>query len=104
MHVWNRPPLPNESPEPTNRTLTLIVSLRSTYPERTRRIRSSPAWKIPICAQYSSCLRHHVYGGGCGQPGGESSHSSRRPYGGRSSNDQTLPRASTPRRSVKYVR
>src|SRR5881396_3509234 len=25
MHVWNRPPLPNESPEPTNRTLTLIV-------------------------------------------------------------------------------
>src|SRR5207244_3752987 len=28
----------------------------------------APAWKIPICAQYSSCLRHHVYGGVCGQP------------------------------------
>src|SRR3989441_10661185 len=47
MHVWNRPPLPNESPEPTNRTLTFIVSLRSTYPERTRRIRSSPGLENP---------------------------------------------------------
>ena len=25
MHVWNRPPLPNESPEPTKRTLTAMA-------------------------------------------------------------------------------
>src|SRR5688572_8713217 len=29
MHVWNRPPLPNESPEPTNRTVTAIAAARS---------------------------------------------------------------------------
>ena len=25
MQVWKRPPLPNESPEPTNRTVAVIV-------------------------------------------------------------------------------
>src|SRR5437773_11776738 len=57
-----------------------------------------------LSVQYSSCLRHHVYGGVWGQPGGESSHSSWRPYGVRSRNVQTLPSASTPRPSVKEVR
>src|SRR5688572_13573909 len=32
MHVWNRPPLPNESPEPTNRTVTAIAVARDRDP------------------------------------------------------------------------
>src|SRR5436190_713488 len=53
---------------------------------------------------YSSWRRHHSYGFVCGYPPGESSHSSWRPSGVRSRKVQTLPRASTPRAVVKYVR
>ena len=35
---------------------------------------------------YSSCRRHHSYGGDCGQPAGESSQVSCRPSGVRSKN------------------
>jgi hypothetical protein len=50
---------------------------------------------------YSSCRRHHSYGGVCGYPSGESSHFSWRPSGVRSRKVQLLPRASTPRPLVK---
>src|SRR5207244_12805367 len=53
---------------------------------------------------YSSWRRHHAYGGVCGYPSGESSHSSWRPSGVRSRNGQTGPSASTPRPAVKSVR
>src|SRR5688572_23555351 len=40
MHVWNRPPLPKESPEPTKRTVTATASDRSaTDLERRRFLR-----------------------------------------------------------------
>src|SRR5436309_7909161 len=50
---------------------------------------------------YSSWRRHHAYGGVCGYPSGESSHSSWRPSGVRSRKVQTGPSASTPRPAVK---
>src|SRR5207247_10537041 len=62
------------------------------------------ATQSALLTSYSAWRRHHTYGWVSGYPAGESSHSSWRPSGVRSRKVQTLPRASTPRAVVKYVR
>src|SRR3989454_72896 len=43
MHVWKRPPLPKESPEPTKRTVTAIAAPRRCRPRAARSARSRRA-------------------------------------------------------------
>ncbi len=71
-----------------------------------RRERSAPrpgSWAFIWfpSGQYSSCRRSQDIAGSCGQPSGESSHCSCRPYGVRSSRLKSRRSRSTPRAVVK---
>src|SRR5262245_60189585 len=52
MQVWKRPPLPNESPEPTNRTLTAMGPLRTSAPVTVPRVaaRANAVLRRGACA------------------------------------------------------